>query len=174
MSAIGISLHLAVDATDCSQYQRGSGHGALISNLAMSSLRMALGAVSYCYQENRALAFCVGTEETDHVVVEESESCRAQPLRVRSQVQLASKNARLQLYRSISTIAKSLQNRPQVRKKENVNGSFCRQLLLKSASSPLGRGNFRASNIPEHDYYDRKHMLRDVIPRLRGQSDTGH
>jgi len=91
---------------------------------------MALRTISYCYQENSALACGVGTEESDHIVVEKSEPCGAQPLRVRSQVQLASKNARFELHRSISTIAKSLQDRPQVRQKEYVDGSVSRQLLL--------------------------------------------
>src|SRR3954462_9643538 len=95
---------------------------------AVSSLRVALRTISYCYQENSALVLRVGTEESDYIIVEKSETRCTQSLRVCSQVQFAAKNTRFQLHRTISTIAKSLQNRPQVRQKEYVDGSVSRQL----------------------------------------------
>ena len=41
---------------------------------AVSSLRMALRAISYRYQENSALALCVGTEEADDFVIVERQA----------------------------------------------------------------------------------------------------
>src|SRR6266849_312948 len=51
------------------------------------STRRQPPAVSHRYEENGALAFRVGREETDHVYVVKRESGGAQPLRIGPQIQ---------------------------------------------------------------------------------------
>ncbi len=89
-------------------------------------------AVADGNQENCALALAVWGEKVDYVVVVKSKAGRTQTLRISSQIQLAAEDASFELHGTISAVAKALQNRAQVRQKENVYCGVGGQLLFQS------------------------------------------
>src|SRR5579872_5690712 len=95
-------------------------------------LRSMLRAIADGNQENCALAFGVRREKADYVVVVKSEAGRTQTLCIRCQIQLTAEDASFELHRTISAVAKALQNRMQVCQKENVYGGIGGQLLFQS------------------------------------------
>jgi hypothetical protein len=89
-------------------------------------------AVAESNQENCAFAFGVWGKEADYVVVVKGETGRAQVLGVSCEIELAAEKAGFELYGAISAVPKALQDRTQIRQKENVHGGVCGQPLFQS------------------------------------------
>jgi len=102
------------------------------------STGFVFGAVAEGDEKNGALAFCVRREEFGDVVVEKGEAGGAEPLGVRSKIELAAEDAGFELHSPIAAIAEALKDGAQVRQEKNIHSGIRGQLLSQAQVTCLG------------------------------------
>src|SRR5712692_8865108 len=96
------------------------------------STGFVFGAVAEGDEKDGALALGVRREESGDVVVEKGEAGGAEPLGVRSKIELAAEDAGFELHSAISAIAEALKDGAQVGQEKNGNVGVGGQLLSQA------------------------------------------